>query len=881
MQQKLVPTVAVSALLLSGCGGSDSHTSSGPGDGTGNESTAYTVTVNTVTSGEASSTTQSVAEGEGVDIDIALEPGFGVVTSEGCSGSLIEEESRTLYRLPAVTDDCDVDIVVEQKPGTPKVSSEPQVVKIRWESALDVDLMWSTDPNCDWENYASCESAGSQVGIPSGEGAWESNESGLVLGKSYYFILKSEAGYSAPAAGKPLVQSASSSDKAILANEKLYVTAGGTAFTTFVLAQVDAQSGQLSGALPTVDGEVHAVVPDGDGWIIAGNFTAVAGVDRDNIARINHLGVLDKSWNLSVDGEVEYLEVFGDRLALVGAFGKVDGFSRDGVALLNLSTGQLPAVDGYSHNGGNQAWQDVARESEVLYTASHTIASNGMVEGSIISAFDIATGKWLWHLELSDHVMAVSADASGVYFARVYQQHARSLSEIRHIDNSGVLSEWQPELADDSFVFDIGVEGNTLYAFDMPKRNLPIIPKAFSLETAQSVSWDLPANEGTAYFNATEEGLLVFGAFTNGNDEPKGAYNISTDSLVNIPAQGLGSFNDIAIASDSIVLAGYLNWFNVSDQGIQVYQAKTGSFEGWIGTVDASDVNALVEHEGVIYFGLGHGKPIPIEGTDPIEYEHDYTHAMSAEDGASVEWSLETDDSINALEVVGSTLYLAGDFTTVNGKSRRGLAAYDLTNHRLLDWNPALNGNVAALTSIENHLYVGGDFTQVDDQSRDGIAQFDIETRQLTAFDVDGLMLDQIGIQALDVNEHLLVIGGDSGSQEPLYLVNTFDGSIVDIGVNFGGIDSAVHAAMLAGTELYLGGWFYGFGRPIECCRNFVTYDFVSASASDLDLAPNGQVSEMIMDGDVIYLFGYFNVIAGQVRQPVVAIDAETGAIIW
>ncbi len=104
-----------------------------------------------------------------------------------------------------------------------------------------------------------------------------------------------------------------------------------------------------------VNGLVHKAIPDGSGgWFIGGNFTAVGGVARNKIARIQPDGTLDASWNPDVGGTgnwyVTALALDGGILYVGGYFSSVGGESRNNLAAIDTATGLPtpwnPGVDG-------------------------------------------------------------------------------------------------------------------------------------------------------------------------------------------------------------------------------------------------------------------------------------------------------------------------------------------------------------------------------------------------------------------------------------------------------------------------------------------------------------------------------------------------------
>ncbi|MGY1741765.1 MULTISPECIES: PKD domain-containing protein [unclassified Blastococcus] len=71
----------------------------------------------------------------------------------------------------------------------------------------------------------------------------------------------------------------------------------------------------------------------------------------------------------------------------------------------------------------------------------------------------------------------------------------------------------------------------------------------------------------------------------------------------------------------------------------------------------------------------------------------------------------------------GSRVYVAGDFTAVDGQTRRRVAAFDTATGALVqNWAPAVQSQVAALAVTDDTVYLGGSITAVGSVSRSRLA---------------------------------------------------------------------------------------------------------------------------------------------------------------
>jgi hypothetical protein len=111
---------------------------------------------------------------------------------------------------------------------------------------------------------------------------------------------------------------------------------------------------------------------------------------------------------------------------------------------------------------------------------------------------------------------------------------------------------------------------------------------------------------------------------------------------------------------------------------------------------------------------------------DPLgtgEVPRTYLAEFNASTGAletSFDPTLNGQVTALALSPDGSTLYVGGSFTTVNGSSRSRLAAFSTSTGALTTWAPSASNSVSsiALSPDGSDVYIGGSFGKLDNTAR-------------------------------------------------------------------------------------------------------------------------------------------------------------------
>src|SRR5262249_20704348 len=102
---------------------------------------------------------------------------------------------------------------------------------------------------------------------------------------------------------------------------------------------VDNESGAPIGHLPRVTGYVYSVASDGaGGWFIGGDFHAVGGVPRINLAHILSDGSVAR-WAPNPNGYIPSITVCGGTVLVAGAFTIIGGVEKHYMAALDPISG--------------------------------------------------------------------------------------------------------------------------------------------------------------------------------------------------------------------------------------------------------------------------------------------------------------------------------------------------------------------------------------------------------------------------------------------------------------------------------------------------------------------------------------------------------------
>ena len=159
-----------------------------------------------------------------------------------------------------------------------------------------------------------------------------------------------------------------------------------------------------------------------------------------------------------------------------------------------------------------------------------------------------------------------------------------------------------------------------------------------------------------------------------------------------------------------------------------------------------------------------------------------------------------------ALASSGSSLFMGGGFTTVDGTSRANMAAVNTTSGAILPWSPSVDGQVRAIRLLGfPRMVIAGSFTHLNGSSSNNIGALDGDTGQNmpwhdhTSYKIIGLASDPSGVYVAGAGG-----GGNFAAFDPQTGTQKW----------LGGTNGNVQAIGVVGGEVYVGGHFQVYCGP-------------------------------------------------------------------
>ncbi|MFA6980350.1 MAG: hypothetical protein WC209_13600 [Ignavibacteriaceae bacterium] len=398
-----------------------------------------------------------------------------------------------------------------------------------------------------------------------------------------------------------------------------------------------------------------------------------------------------------------------------------------------------------------------------------------------------------------------------------------------------------------------------------------ITPAPVGLFNSATYVRSLAVSNGVVYVGGKFTGI---GAQTQGN---MGAIGSVSGSVLSWNPNASEVVSAVGVYGSNVFAGG--NFTSVNGQTrncLAAVDVNTGTLLSWDPNISTTGeyASALAVSGSTVYVG---GYITSIGGQSRT-----HLAAVDATTGAVSSWQANTNYGVATLAISGNTLYVGGYFSQIGGAAagdtlRNNLAALDATTGSVLPWNPNSGGSVYALALSGSTVYVGGSFSTIDGQTRNQIAALDASTGNATAWNPNANLAL---VKSLAVSGSTVYAGGNFtqiGSTPRNYIaaISTADtGSVTSWDPNItGAISPEVDAIVVNGSTVYVGGLFGQVGASTRV--NVAAIDASTGSATSWNPSADGSVYALLADqvNQKIYLGGVFSDVLDKTASFFAAVD--------
>jgi trimeric autotransporter adhesin len=624
---------------------------------------------------------------------------------------------------------------------------------------------------------------------------------------------------------------------------------------------------------PDLNNGVRAMVRSGSILYVGGSFTSVQGSSGGPYAR-NYLAAIDTvtgnptAWNPGPGNDVSALALSGSTLYIGGAFGNVQGasggpYTRSYIAAIDTVTGNPYS---WSPNASNPVSALAVSGSTVYAGGSFTGfsgASGGPYPRNYLAAIDTVTGNpTAWNPNADSTVVALAVYGSTVY-------------------------------AGGNFAHLQGASGGPYTRGCVA---------AIDAATGNPTAWNPGANGLVNSLALSGSTVYIGGGFTSVQGASGGPYtrnyfaaiDISTGNPTGMIANASGYVLGLALSGSTLYVGG--NFFSIGGQrriGLAALDAATGALTAWDPGLNNMIRSVVLSSDGsTLYVG---GQFTSVQGASGGPYARNYLAAIDTTTGNPTAFNPGPDNYVWSLAISGdgSTLYAGGDFNNVQGASggpytRNFIAAIDIASSNPTTWRPNPGGVACTLVLSGTTLYIGGAFTSVQGSSggpyaRNYIAAIDTITGNPTTWNPNAnsfvYSLAVFGTTVYAGGQFTTLQGSSGGPYTRNYLA-AIDTATANPTAFNPGADYVVMSLALSGSSLYAGGSFLNIqgssGGPYARAY-LAAIDTATGNPTTWNPNVSSDVTAVYVSGSTLYAGGSFTAIGGRTCVGFAGFDGPPG----
>ncbi|MDC1142121.1 putative Ig domain-containing protein [Planctomycetota bacterium] len=684
---------------------------------------------------------------------------------------------------------------------------------------------------------------------------------------------------------------------------------------------VNQTTGAVTSGFPRVEGTILTVLPDGSGgWYLGGSFTHVGSLPRLGLAHVTAALTVNPTFVADVTGTVRALELAGGDLYLGGTFTEVQAQARANLAAVNVTTGAVQAWN----PGTDGTVNALDTNGSVIFMggAFNKIAGASRVYAGAVDTGGMLTG-WQPPFGYSGEVKDILLDGPIVYLAGSFTRMSGFDDKNRLLAVDSVTGTPSPRLSRlgfNSTVNTIVKDNNRIYfggsfsranvsASNVAKFDTQGVPDATYPDTNGAVNVAISDGAGGWYIagNFTTVGGLTrnrvaridsFGFVdtnfvANINDEVKamalgsgglylGHLNFISrlDATTGTPASGFnltafgGTVNALHVDATALYVGGGFSTLtdssgNFNQRGVVDVDPLTGDRIQSFAGVTSGVVLALAGNATQLFVGGNYGSIAGVVRSGMAEIDKT-TGIVSA-------WDPSPDNNVTTLQIDGSELVIGGSFNAISGQAASRLALYTLPSMTRISFGLSINQAITHSHKDGNVLYLVGQFTNINNTSVSRTAKIDLTTGAVLPWEAVASNNSSFTCIATDgtsviigckdqwfgsAHKHVVAVDLTTDSFEP------WDPGIV------GG---TVETIVVSGSSVYFGGRFHEVGAQPR--RNFATCDAVSGNVGPQFLTFSHSILVMVPMGPDVLCAGSFSSAGGVLREHLAEIDLATNTV--
>jgi hypothetical protein len=608
---------------------------------------------------------------------------------------------------------------------------------------------------------------------------------------------------------------------------------------------------------------VTGVASDGaGGWYVAGDFGFVGDRRCADLAHVLSTGDVDPALCVETDELVTAMARVGSTLYIGGGFTRVAGRPRFGLAALDVRTGSVlpwaPRLDEREvcddHDCVETSVWAIDAGARALYVGGVFAGVNG-VERTNVAALDLKSGRTLAFdaglRRAEDYfggVGALAVSDGTVYLSCEYcnAPSSRERPTLERFDADSGRPVGSP-IPLDGPVRVLVVDGWKLYVGGSFQRIAGVRRRglaALDAETGRLRPWSpsgIPAGVAVTAVAAdkAEVHVATEDARAESASYPILALDAVNGRLSSRPVSTNGPVAAIGVFGERVVAGGTFSGVGVQRRdGIAAIDGARGVLLEWA------------------------------PRTGSAEWEHP-----------------------SSLLVAGGWLFVGGSLTQVDGKRRKGLAAFDLLTRRVTPWSPIVGdigdpffAGVVSMAADGDAIYVGGDFTTVDGVSRLGAAALGAASGEVLDWNPEagadpGPRIELGAVRSIATAASRVYIGGEFES--PRVGLFAVDGSSAELESWDPHPNQLVQTVLPSEDGIYVGGWFGEIGGGRRNALALVDRESGHATTFDARIAGDyAEVFAIAHTDAMLFVAGGFDLVAGERRAGLAALDPLTGRLL-